>query len=139
MRGIYYQMDHMWWAPHMHNNSPKFQREPQLQSTLFHSFIVTLYINSEINIYMYSIASLLLFIQLVFRVYLTFLWCIKFDQGNMDRIQNRVASDFLYNQFKIPFLDAQDVLRMIIWTILQNSIVKVLSEIYFIPGFTLSD
>ena len=32
----------------MHNNSPKFQREPQLRSTLFHSFIVTLYVKTLI-------------------------------------------------------------------------------------------
>ena len=43
LRGINYQMEYMWWAPHMHNNSPKFQGESQLRSTLYRSLIVTLY------------------------------------------------------------------------------------------------
>ena len=46
LRGINYQMEHMWWAPHMHNNSPRLQEGPgpQWSSTLFCSFIVTLYV-----------------------------------------------------------------------------------------------
>ena len=43
LRGINYQMEYMWWAPHNNKNSPGLQLGSQLRCTLYHSFIVTLY------------------------------------------------------------------------------------------------
>ena len=43
LRGIFYQMDHIWWAPSRLNKSPRFKMRSQLSHTLFHSLIVTLY------------------------------------------------------------------------------------------------
>ena len=59
----------------------------------------------------------------------------------MDRIQKQdIYTEFFTVRLKFCVLNAQDVLRMIlILAILQNSIVRVLREIYFIPGFTLLD
>ena len=45
LRGIFYQMDHIWWAPSRLNKSPRFKMRSQLSHTLFHSLIVTLYID----------------------------------------------------------------------------------------------
>ena len=42
LRGINYQMEHMWWAPHKHKNSLRLQWGSQLHCTLYRSFIPTL-------------------------------------------------------------------------------------------------
>ena len=44
LRGINYQMEHMWWAPHKHKNSLRLQWGSQLHCTLYRSFIATLYL-----------------------------------------------------------------------------------------------
>ena len=43
LRGINYQMEYMWWAPHNNKNSPGLQLGSQLRCTLYRSFIPTLY------------------------------------------------------------------------------------------------
>ena len=42
LRGINYQMEHMWGAQHKHKNSPRLQQGSQLRPTLYRSFTATL-------------------------------------------------------------------------------------------------
>ena len=44
LRSIFYQMEHIWWAPIGLRNSSRLQLGSQLSPTLYRSFIVTLYI-----------------------------------------------------------------------------------------------
>ena len=44
LRGINYQMEYMWWAPHKLKNSLRLQWGSQLHCTLYRSFIATLYV-----------------------------------------------------------------------------------------------
>ena len=44
LRSIFYQMEHIWWAPSRLKNSKRFTMRSQLNHTLYRSFIVTLYI-----------------------------------------------------------------------------------------------
>ena len=44
LRGIFHQMDHTWWAPNRLKKSTRLKMRSLLSLTLFHSFIVTLYI-----------------------------------------------------------------------------------------------
>ena len=46
LRGMFHQMDHTWWAPNRLKKSPRFKMRSQLSLTLFHSFIVTLYVQT---------------------------------------------------------------------------------------------
>ena len=47
----FYQMDHIWWAPHMHKKLSGPKMESQLRNTFGQSLISTLYV----CIYMYSL------------------------------------------------------------------------------------
>ena len=65
LRSIFYQMEHIWWAPIGLRNSSRLQLGSQLSPTLYHSFIVYLYLVSnaisfliDFNRYIWSLASL---------------------------------------------------------------------------------
>ena len=51
LRSIFYQMEHIWWAPIGLRNSSRLQLGSQLSPTLYRSFIVTLYIFQRWEIY----------------------------------------------------------------------------------------
>ena len=44
LRSIFYQMDHIWWAPNRPKKSPGPKMESQLSHTFGHSLIATLYV-----------------------------------------------------------------------------------------------
>ena len=68
----FYQMDHIWWAPHMHKKLSGPKIESQLRNTFGQSLISTLYV---IKITFHK------FLKLYSQVYLTHAWqsCTRVD------------------------------------------------------------